>query len=313
MSEPMQTLSHAYRAALTLTVVLAAAGCASTSPKPEDAPAIAPTAKMLAAADDAARIGNLEAALPLYARVLHEDPTSSTWLKAGVVHFRLGNDREAGYAFDRAIELEPDNADAHEQIGLLYVAHQRIDPARVHLERAVVLDPKRWRSQNGLGVLADLERDYPAAVVHYRAALDIQPDSAMLVNNLGYSIYLSGDLDTSAVEFVRAISLDTRYAPARRNLGLLYARKGAYGDAVELLATVMTKSAAYNDVGYMAMRREDYPAAESLLKEAVDQSPTYYQIAAENLARVKQLLRESGARTVDERVGARVGQFESHN
>jgi Flp pilus assembly protein TadD len=292
MSERMQNSSRSCRAALTLTVVLTVAGCASTSPKPEDPVAIAPTAKMLAAADEAVRIGNLKAAVPLYAQVLHEEPTASTWMKAGFVHFRLGNDREAGYAFDQAIELEPDNADAHEQIGLLYVAHQRIEPARVHLERAVVLDPTRWRAQNGLGVLADLQHDYPAAVVHYRGALDIKPDSAMLLNNLGYSMYLAGDLDNSAIKFVEAITRDTRYEPARRNLGLLYARKGAYADAVELLATVMTEAAAYNDVGYMAMQRGDYPAAENLLKEAVDRSPTYYQIAAENLTRVKQLLRE---------------------
>src|SRR4030095_11042971 len=115
---------------------------------------MAPTAKLLAAADEAVRAGNLEAALPLYAQVLHQEPTAATWLKAGVVHFRLGHDREAGYAFDRAIELDPNNADAHEQIGLLLAAHEQIERARAHLERAVILDPDRWRAYNGLGVLS---------------------------------------------------------------------------------------------------------------------------------------------------------------
>jgi Flp pilus assembly protein TadD len=137
-----------------------------------------------------------------------------------------------------------------------------------------------------------MKHDYAAAIVRYLAAIELQPDSAMLLNNLGYSFYLSGDFDKSAVEFVAAISRDSGYAPARRNLGLLYARKGAYSDAVELLASVMTEAAAYNDVGYMAMLKQDYPSAERLLTEAVERSPTYYEIAATNLAAVKQHQRE---------------------
>jgi Tfp pilus assembly protein PilF len=291
MNELMATTMRTSRTALALIVVFAVNGCVATPSRSDDA-AVAPTAKMLAAADEAVRIGNFDAALPLYARVLHEEPSASTWMKAGVVHFRLGHDREAGYAFDRAIELDPDNADAHEQIGLLYVTHEQAAAGRAHLEKAVVLDPKRWRAQNGLGVLADLESDYPSAVNYYRAALAVQPDSAMLLNNLGYSMYLCGDLDNSAAEFVKALTKNPRYAPARRNLGLVYARKGAYADAVKLLQTVMTEAAAYNDAGYVAMQKGDYPNAERLLTEAVDRSPTYYQIAEENLARVKQLLRE---------------------
>lgn len=284
------------RVAQTLLVLLALAGCASTHPKAEDpAAATTNTEKTLAAAEEAVRIGNLEAALPLYTKALHEKPSASIWLKTGIVYFRLGHDREAGYAFDKAIELDPDNADAHEQIGLLYAAHEQIEQARAHLERALDIDPKRWRAHNGLGVLSDLQHDYPTAVAHYHAALAIQPDSAMLLTNLGYSMYLSGDLASAKIELVQAVTRDPQYAPARRNLGLLYARTGAYPDAVQLLSTVMTEAAAYNDVGYIALLREDYSGAETLLTEAVNRSPTYYQIAAENLARARQLLRESGA------------------
>jgi len=293
MNERTHTLT---RIAQALLVVLAVTGCASTQPKAEDpAAATTNTEKTLAAAEEAVRIGNLEAALPLYTKALHEAPTASIWLKTGTIYFRLGHDREAGYAFDKSIELDPDNADAHEQIGLLYAAHEQIELARTHLERAVIIDPDRWRAYNALGVLSDVQHDYPTAVADYRAALAIQPDSAMLLTNLGYSMYLSGDLAGAKIEFIQAITRDPQYAPARRNLGLLYARTGAYQDALQLLLTVMPEAAAYNDVGYIALLREDYSGAETLLTEAVNRSPTYYEIAAENLARARQLLRESSA------------------
>jgi Flp pilus assembly protein TadD len=274
-----------------LIVLVALTGCVSTGEKHVDAAKDpAETAKLLAAADEAVSKGNLEAALPLYSAVLQEQPTAQTWLKSAVIHNRLGHDREAIYAFGRVLALEPDNVDALEQIGLIYVLHEQVDQAREYLERAIALDPSRWRAHNGLGVLSDTQHDYSAAVAHYQAALAITPNSAMLLSNAGYSQYLAGDLDTAAATFVKALSCDTTYAPARRNLALLYARKGAYRDAVQLLSTVATEAAAYNDVGYVAMLKGDYASAERLLQEAVDRSPTYYDLAARNLAAVREQL-----------------------
>ena len=287
----MRTLIRHGHLGVILIAFVALTGCVSTGQKHVDtAKDPAETAKLLASADEAVSRGNFDAALPLYAAVLQEQPTAQTWLKSGVIHNRLGHDREAAYAFDRVLALEPDNVDANEQLGLLYVLHEQVDQAREHLERVIALDPSRWRAYNGLGVLADLQHDYSAAVAHYHAALAITPNSAMLLNNAGYSQYLAGDLDVAAATFVKALGCDTTYAPARRNLALLYARKGAYRDAVQLLSTVVNEAAAYNDVGYVAMLKGDYASAERLLQEAVDRSPTYYELAARNLAAVREHL-----------------------
>jgi Flp pilus assembly protein TadD len=278
-----------------LAAALAAAltGCATAPPRDDaDATAVG-VDKLLASADEAVRLGKLDAAIVLYTEVLNQQPSAEIWLKAADVQRRLGRDREAAYAYGQVLELEPNNIDARERLGLMLVERDQPEPARYHLEWVIALDPGRWRSHNALGVLADLDRDYPTAISHYRAALAVQPNSAMLHNNLGYSLYLSGDLDGAGAAYVEAISLDHDYAPARRNLALLYARKGAYTDAIELLATVVSEPAAYNDVGYVALLKEDYPAAERLLAEAVERSPTYYETAARNLEIARQKLKGS--------------------
>jgi len=288
----LRTISRLAAAFLVLHT-LALAGCASTGTKSvEESNTSSMFSKTVAAADEAARRGNFQAALTLYAQALSEASTAEVWFKAGAAHSRLGNAREAVFAFSRSIDLDPLNADVHEQIGLLYVAQREIVPARSHLERAIAIDSKRWRSHNGLGVLADLEQNYEWAMVHFRAALEVQPNSPMLLNNIGYSRYLMGDLDGSVTEFTQALTLDSRYAPARRNLGLVYARWGSYDDAVQMLATVMDEPAAYNDVGYIALSSGDYAAAERLLVEAVERSPTYHETAAQNLALARKKHRE---------------------
>jgi Flp pilus assembly protein TadD len=293
----VNTLTHALRRQLIVVLLVALAGCASTAQQGSKEETAAEENAMgltrertIAAGDEAARRGNYQAALKLYGQVLNEAPTAELWFKAGAAQFRLNEAARAAHAFAQCIALDPDNVDAHEQIGLLYVATRDIDTARPHLERAVALDPKRWESHNGLGVLADLEHDYARAQAHYQRALEVRPDSPMLYNNLGYSRYLAGDLDSAARDFTKALTLDTNYRAARRNLGLVYARRGAYDDAVKTLVPILGEPAAYNDVGYVALLEEDYETAEVLLTRAMERSPTFNEAAARNLEIVRQRL-----------------------
>lgn len=295
MIESIRALTGKQRWLLATAFVAALTGCATTPPQDDADTTPVGVDKLLSSADEAVRVGKLDAAIVLYTEVLNKRPTTAVWFKAADVQRRLGHDREAAYAYNQVIKREPNNIDAREQLGLLLAEKDQSKPAREQLERVVAQDPKRWRAHNALGVMADIDRDYPRAIADYQAALKVQPDSAMLHSNLGYSMYLSGNLDGAAAEYVKAISLDHDYAPARRNLALLYARKGAYADAVELLATVMTEAAAYNDVGYVALLKEDYSAAERLLTEAVDRSPTYFETAARNLAVARERLKDSSA------------------
>ena len=280
-------------ALLLLSAVLA--GCATTGAAPDEGEPSLTTERMAAAADEAARTGNFRAAVALYAQLLETAPTAELWYKTASAHHRLGRNADAAYAFSRCIELDPKNADAEEQLGLLYVSTRDIPSARTHLERAVGLDSKRWLAHNGLGVLADLEQDYPRAMDHYRHALEARPDSPMLHNNIGYSRYLAGDLDLAARDFMKALTLDGRYEAPRRNLGLVYARRRAYDDAVKTLVPILGEPAAYNDVGYLALLAEDYVAAEKLLAHALASSPSYYEAAARNLEVARRRSQEGSA------------------
>src|SRR5262245_35807549 len=131
----LKTIVRGGHIGVMLVALVALTGCVSTGHKQVDTAADTKkdpveTTKLLAAADEAVSKGNLEAALPLYSAVLQEQPTAQTWLKAAVIHNRLGHDREAGYAFSRVLALEPDNVDALEQIGLLSVQHEQVEQAR---------------------------------------------------------------------------------------------------------------------------------------------------------------------------------------
>ncbi len=215
------------------------------------------------------------------------EDTPDNWLKLGKTLVYLGSVAQAHQAYEKVLQLDSDNAIAHEELGLLYIGARQVAPARQYLQRAIELDDARWGAHNALGVLADTERNYETAIAHYRVALTHNPESALLLTNLGYSYYLTGDLERAEEFYRTAIGIDASYSRPVANLGLVYARRGDYDDAVVILRKVIQRPQAYNDVGYLAYQNGDLDAAAWLLSEAIRSSPSYYETAHENLELVQ--------------------------
>jgi len=243
--------------------------------------------EIVAAGDQAWRDGELERAVFIYMQALTVADDASVWLKVGRIQQHTGETLAAWQAFEQVLALDPNNAAAHEYLGMLYIGSKQKDLAVQHLEMAVDLDPTRWAAYNALGVLADATGDYARAIGYYEQALQQRPESAMLLTNLGYSHYLTGDLEDAERFFLVAIGVDRNYQPAIANLGLIRARGGNYASAVDILENIMDRAKALNDVGYIAFVNGDIEEAERLLGDAVKASPTYYETAYENLDRVR--------------------------
>jgi len=248
--------------------------------------------EIIAAGDSAALGGEMERAIFIYMQALSLEENGDIWFKIGWAYAGLGEEENAWRAYNNAIRLDPENARAFEEIGLLYLSAKRRELAKLNLERAIEIDQTRWRSYNALGVLADTEQQYDLAIKYYTAALDNNPESAILLNNLGYSHYLAGNLDEAEMHFRIAVSADQSYLPAMANLGLIYARQRKYDQAIATLSKIMEKPQAYNDVGYIAFHNGDLNKASWLLAEAIRHSPIYYEIAYQNLAKVKKATKE---------------------
>jgi Flp pilus assembly protein TadD len=243
--------------------------------------------EIVAAGDEAWKSNELERAVFIYMQSLAVDDNPDVWMKVGKIQEHEGQSLYAWQAYERVISLEPENAAAHERLGMLYLESRQKDNAVIHLEKAVKLDETRWASNNALGVLADTSREYESAIGYYEAALEHNPQSAMLMTNMGYSFYLAGQLEEAERLFVMAIGIDREYSAAASNLGLVRARQGKYDSAVNVLENVMLRQKALNDVGYIAFKNGDVEEAERLLDEAVRTSPTYYETAHQNLTRVR--------------------------
>jgi DNA-binding transcriptional MerR regulator len=95
------------------------------------------------------------------------------WFERGC---ELDTDREtyedAVAAYLRALEVDPEFADAHCNLGSVYFNQDRRDRARTCFERAVELEPSHVEANLNLGTLREEEGADESALRHYRAALE---------------------------------------------------------------------------------------------------------------------------------------------
>lgn len=98
------------------------------------------------------------------------------WFERGC---ELDTDKEtydqAAEAYRRAIDADPDFADAHCNLGSVYFNRGRRDLARDCFERAVAILPGHVEANLNLGTIREESGADEAALRHYRAALDTDP------------------------------------------------------------------------------------------------------------------------------------------
>lgn len=241
----------------------------------------------LARAELARKTGEIDKALFFFVRALKFDPADADLLATiGHLHRLQDNDALAVRAYTMALREQPDFADALEARGLILLSNDEEERSLDDLTRAVALNPNAWQAYNGLGLLADRKGNHPEAVRYYDAALAINPDSGPVLNNRGYSKMLAGDYSGAGEDLSRAAK-ELGHRQAWVNLGSLMTRWGYYDLAVEAYGTVLPQPEALNKVAEASMRKGDLDTARKLLEQAIEQSPSYFEKAEQNLAQIK--------------------------
>ena len=258
----------------------------------EFAPASAEEARQLG--DLALQQQDLDRALFNYIQALNMDGEDAlTLVKIAAIHDYRGNQDLAGLAYKRALQVDRHNTQALTGIGIILLKKREMNPAKVLLLRSVELDDSQWQAHNALGIIEDLQSNHQLAIAHFQVALQIKPESPMLMNNLGYSYYLSDSWAAARKLYQKALNVAPDYKRAWQNLGLLYSREENYRSALDAFSHAMETSQAYNDVGYLSMLEGKYALSERFLERAINESPSYYETANENIERLRQLKRSA--------------------
>lgn len=146
----------------------------------------------------------------------------------GVRLMAEGDVAAATAAFERALLLAPDFAEAHANLALLLDRDGCGTAAETHYRRAIELDPRQMQSHLNLGALLMGQKRFAEAEAALRQALLLDPDSPGAWSNLGVLLACQ-KRKTEAEQCHRcAIALAPDYRKARFNLAYLLLRQGRY-------------------------------------------------------------------------------------
>lgn len=289
-----------YLASLLISLLLLS-GCATFGQQaktPESQPAKVSSneaASLYAKANEAMSQGKKSDALFYYQEILKSSPNERPALiRCGQIYLDIGLPELAEEQFARVLESNAEDIEALEGRGLSRVKLYKFGPAKVDLQRVSSLDAKRWNAWNGLGVIADMEGDFEQAAANYRKGLDVLPNYPPLINNLGYSLIMAHQYQEAEQVLRGGLVYAPDFVRMKNNLGIALAWQGEYGEALEVISPAIGESVAFNNVGYIAMLREDYSKAIELFEQALQSSPTYYLRAAQNLERARYLQGKKG-------------------
>jgi Flp pilus assembly protein TadD len=134
--------------------------------------------------------------------------------------------------YERALAIQPDYADAHNNLGNALLQKGRVDEALDHFHVAVELQPGDASARNNLGNALLSAGRLGEAIPQYEEALKLQPNFAKAHNNLGWSLLQTGRLDEALAHFQKALEVEPDYANAHNNLGFALLRKGRVREAI---------------------------------------------------------------------------------
>src|SRR5262249_54888470 len=139
--------------------------------------------------------------------------------------------------FERALQLDPLYADAHNNLGNALAELGRIDDAVPHWQRAIELNPNMKAAHGWLATALQRRGDRAGAVRHFRAAIAAGERRPQWMADLAWLLATDPRCTQGDAEFALSIAADASWREPDQpllldTLAAAQARAGRFDDAV---------------------------------------------------------------------------------
>jgi tetratricopeptide (TPR) repeat protein len=183
-----------------------------------------------------------------WARALEIQPNEApAHYNLGLCLFQSGRTLEAVEHYGRALEISPEYPEAHNNLGGALSSLGRLDEAIVHFQKAVDLDPTRASAQTNLGTLLTQKGRFAEAIPHFEIAIQHDLDNAETRNSMGWALAMTGRQDEAIPHFEKAVAARPDALEFQMNLARAYAEAGRFADAAQTLRQALAIAEKRND------------------------------------------------------------------
>lgn len=183
--------------------------------------------------------------------------TSSTAvndLDLALYYHRAGDFENALQHYRALLQRNELNAQAHNNLGLLYQEKNLLQESARELQRALLIEPRNAGAHNNYGVTLLMQGKADEAAAEFRSSLALDARNIDALVNLALAQRTAGQLDIAKETLLNALTIEPRNAPAHYNLGQLYDETHEPARAVEHYRMFLETAAAEHGTRVAAVR-----------------------------------------------------------
>jgi Flp pilus assembly protein TadD len=145
-----------------------------------------------------------------------------------LAHYNLGNTyrelskfSKAEESYKKAITFKPELFEAYYNLGIVLKNNYKLEEAEKYYKKAIYLKPNFADTYNNLGTVLDNLQKLNEAEIYFKKAIALKPNFAEAYNNLGIILEQQGKLNDAQIMYEKAILINPRLANAHRQLSLI--------------------------------------------------------------------------------------------
>ena len=175
-------------------------------------------------------------------------------LRLALYYHRAGDFENALQHYRALLQRNELNAQAHNNLGLLYQEKNLLEESSRELQRAVLIEPRNAGARNNLGVTLLMQGKLDEATAQFRAVLAVEPRNLDALVDLAIAQRSASQLDLAKETLVKALTIAPRHPAAHYNLGQLYDQTNEPARAVEHYRTFLETAGAEHAARAAAVR-----------------------------------------------------------
>lgn len=224
------------------------------------------------------QMGDTEGAIAAYQQALALEPDNpSAHQSLGNAYQMLGRNEDAAGEYRKAI-AQNETAFLQVQLGTALGRLGRADEALAALQRALELDPQAAEAHNQMGIVYANQGNLAEAEAAYRAAIDLDGANPLYYFSLAQMAYRQCSLSTAVQAQSQAVALTPETGDYKIYLAALYEAQGRNDEAQALYEEMAAAPAndvfAHSVAGDYLQRQRRYGEAAEQFGQLVEQGST---------------------------------------
>jgi len=201
-----------------------------------------------------AQIGKLEEAIEAYNKAIELKPDyADAYNNMGAALKDQGKMDKAIEAYNKSIVFKSNYPEAYYNIGLILKDQGKLDEAIEAYNKSIALKPDYADAYNNMGNALKDQGKLDKAIEAYDKALSLKPNNAVIYSNMGNALQDQGKMDKAIEAYNKSIVLKPDYADAYNNMGNALQDQGKLDEAIEAynksIALKPDYADTYNNMG----------------------------------------------------------------